>query len=126
MPDALTNAPLTPDRVRAKRRLQALGVDPDAMDHEQIRRLWESVRAAYINNATAGLHFNPMNLDGDPFPGACLHARVGFLTDALKTWYGQWPQGWSHHRITWPGPGETPPGTVTVTAAQAQPRELPQ
>lgn len=119
------DAPLAPERMRAKRRLQALGVDPDAMDHDQIRRLWESVRAVYINTATAGIHFNPMNLDGDPFPGACLHARVGMLIDALRTWYGDWPAGWSHHRITWPKPGEPAADGVKVTAVHAAPRELP-
>ena len=65
-----------------------------------------------------------MSLEGDPFPGACLHSRVGFLVDALKDWFDEWPAGWSHHRITWPGPGEH--ATATVTAQQAQPRELPQ
>ena len=38
-------------KARARARLLALGINVDTMPHEQIRALWESVRAAYINNA---------------------------------------------------------------------------
>lgn len=112
-------------QARAKARLKALGVDVETMPREQIRRMWESVRASYVNNATAGLHFEPMNLDGDPLPGACLHARVGVFVDALREVMGEWPADWPHHRIDWPRPGQDPAGGVTVTAAQVPPRELP-
>lgn len=89
-------------KARGRARLKALGIDVDQMSHQQIRQAWESARAAYINHANAGLHLNPMLLDGDPMPGACLHARVGALRDAIRDWYGQHPADWSPAQIAWP------------------------
>ena len=107
-----------PAAQRARKRLQALGIDPDTMDREQIRAAYESWRAAYIEVATAGRHMERITRDGDPLSGACLHARYGMLTDSIKDLYGEHPAGWSHPRIAWPGPGERAT-TITVTQAAA-------
>lgn len=112
-------------KARGRARLKALGIDVDQMSHQQIRQAWESARAAYINTAAAGLHLDPMLLDGDPLPGACLHARFGILRDSLKNWYGEHPDGWSSPRIDWPAPGEQHAATLTVTQIYDTPPALP-
>lgn len=94
-------------KARARARLAALGIDVDAMDHEQIRAVWESSRNAYINIASSGLHMNPVHLEDDPLPGACTHARYGMLHQALVDYFGTWPEGWSSPHIQWPHHGET-------------------
>lgn len=112
-------------RNRARARLRALGIDVDQMCHEQIRQVWERTRQAYINAASAGLHLNPLRLDDDPLPGACLHSRFGILRDSLKNWYGEHPDGWSSPRIDWPAPGEQHAATLTVTQIYDTPPALP-
>lgn len=89
-------------RNRARARLRALGIDVDTMDTEQVRHIWETTRAAYIDQANAGTHLNPIRLENDPMPGACLHARFGAYRDALSDWYGQHPADWSPAQIAWP------------------------
>lgn len=91
-------------RNRARARLRALGIDVGQMSHEQIRQVWEHTRQAYINAARAGTHLNPMRLEDDPMPGACLHARIGMLASALAAYFA-WtdaPDDWSPLRVTWP------------------------
>lgn len=111
-------------RSRARARLRALGLDPDTTPHERIRQVWEQTRAAYLNQATVGLHLNPIRLENDPMSGACLHARFGVLRDSLADFYGAHPEGWSSPRIDWPGPGEQPAPTINVTQA-GQPTGTP-
>jgi hypothetical protein len=98
--------PNSPKALRGKRRLRALGIDPDIMDHEQVRQAYETFRRAYIDMAEAGRHFEPMHIEGDPLSGACLAARWGMLCDAVNHMYGQHPEGWSPPRVKWPNPEE--------------------
>lgn len=84
------------------------------MDHEQIKAVWESSRAAYVNIAGAGLHMHPVHVEDDPLPGACAHARYGMLAEALKGWFGAHPEGWSTPHIAWPHHGDEPATTITV------------
>lgn len=98
--------PNSPQALRGKRRLKALGIDADIMDHDQIRQAYETFRQAYIDMAEAGRHFEPIRVDGDPLSGACFHSKWGMLCDALRHMYGQHPAGWSPPRVTWPTPAE--------------------
>jgi hypothetical protein len=98
--------PNSPQALRGKRRLKALGIDVDIMDHDQIRQAYETFRAAYIDMAEAGRHFEPMRVEGDPLSGACLHSRYGMLIESLKDMLGAHPEGWSPPRVTWPTPAE--------------------
>jgi hypothetical protein len=98
--------PNSPKALRGKRRLRALGIDLDMMTLEEVREAYEAYRAAYIDMAEQGKHFQPIHGDDDPLSGACLHARWGFLTDALTHYYGTHPEGWSPPRVTWPTPAE--------------------
>lgn len=98
--------PNSPQALRGKRRLKALGIDVDELGHDGVREAFEAYRAAYIETAEAGRHFEPMRADGDPLSGACLSARWGMLCDAVRHMYGQHPDGWSPPRVTWPTPAE--------------------
>lgn len=90
-------------KARGRARLKALGIDVGVMDHDQIRRAYETLRAAYIDMAEAGRHMEPVRIDGDPLSGACMHARWGQLVDAIKDFHGgTHPEGWSPPRIKWP------------------------
>lgn len=110
MPAALERGhnPNSPQALRGKRRLKALGIDVDELGHDGVREAFEAYRAAYIETAEAGRHFEPMRTDGDPLSGACLHSRWGMLVEALKAAFNwtETPDGWSSHRVTWPTPAE--------------------
>jgi hypothetical protein len=84
--------PHSPQALRAKKRLRALGIDPDAADLEDVRQWYEARREYYINLAEEGLHMAPT------------HALHGMSVDALKTAFG-WtdlPEGWSSAQVEWP------------------------
>jgi hypothetical protein len=100
--------PNSPQALRGKRRLRALGIDVDELGHDGVREAYEAYRAAYIDTAEAGRHFEPLRTEGDPLSGACFHSKWGMLTDALKAAFGwsETPDGWSPHRVTWPTPEE--------------------
>ena len=102
------HAPNSPRALRGKRRLKALGIDPDIMDQAQIRQAYETYRQVYIDMAEAGKHFEPIRADEDPLSGACLHSRWGMLVQALMDAHGwtETPDGWSSHRVRWPTPEE--------------------
>jgi hypothetical protein len=106
--DALTDAAAAETarrraKARGRARLKVLGIDVDTLTHEQVREAYEALRAAYIDMAEAGQHMEPVRIDGDPLSGACMHARHGFLIDAVRDWAGgRHPDGWSPPRITWP------------------------
>lgn len=98
--------PNSPQALRGKRRLKALGIDVDEIGHGGVREAFEAYRAAYIETAEAGRHFEPMRADGDPLSGACLHARYGMAISAISDYFGTHPEGWSPPRVTWPTPEE--------------------
>ena len=99
-------------QARAKARLRALGIDVEQMEAADLRQAWEDARATYIQAAQAGRHMEPIRLDGDPLPGAPLHARYGMLHQALRDFHGAWPDDWSSPHIQWPGPhGHSTAGT---------------
>lgn len=114
MRQPVTEAQRHQAKTRARQRLAALGVEVDAMDHEQLRAVWESSRAAYINIANAGLHMHPVHTTGDPLPGACAHARYGMLADAIADYFGEHPASWSAPQIDWPHHGDEQAPTITV------------
>lgn len=98
--------PNSPKALRGKRRLKALGIDVDTMTLAEVREAYEAYRAAYIDMAEAGRHFEPIRADGDPLSGACFHARHGMLVDAIRDAFNGHPDGWSPPRVTWPTPEE--------------------
>jgi hypothetical protein len=76
---------------RGRKRLAALGIDPDA-DLDEIKAWYESERARYIHLAENGLHMAPT------------HAVFGMTTQALASAFG-WsdlPADWSPARVQWP------------------------
>jgi hypothetical protein len=88
--------PNSPQALRAKKRLRALGIDLDTADQEQVRQWYETERARYIELAEAGLHMAPQ------------HGLYGMVTDSLKAAFG-WndlPEGWSAARVEWPNYAE--------------------
>jgi hypothetical protein len=87
--------PNDPAVQRGRKRLAALGIDPDS-DLDEIQAFYERERARYLHLAENGLHFAPT------------HAIQGMLVDALKSAHG-WsdlPEGWPSARIEWPTPEE--------------------
>lgn len=89
-------------QARGRARLQALGIDVDALTRDQVRDAYETLRAAYIDTAEAGRHMEPIRVEGDPLYGACAHARHGMLTEALADYFGAHPEDWSPPRVKWP------------------------
>lgn len=98
--------PSSPKALRGKRRLKALGIDVDELGHDGVREAYEAFRAAYIETAEQGQHFDPIRAADDPLSGACAHARWGMLTQALSDHLGAHPADWSPPRVAWPTPEE--------------------
>ena len=85
----------SPQVQRGRKRLAALGIDPEA-SLDEIKSFYEAERARYIQLAENGLHMAPG------------HAVFGMLTDSLKASQGwsEMPDDWSPARVQWPTASE--------------------